>query len=100
MSAPSSRKAAVTPFPFVAGRPSPSSSWPPATTTPPDAPSYPAELTDVTGFRTLRQVAWAGSFEGQSTIALGVRAQLPFRAFILTGPGTGSMLVVDVAHLW
>jgi hypothetical protein len=63
-------------------------------------PSNPAELTDVTGFRTLRQVAWGGSFEGQSTIALGVRAQLPFRAFILTGPGTGSMLVVDVAHLW
>ena len=64
--------------------------------TPPD----PAELTDVNGFQTLRQVAWAGSFEGQSTIALGVRAQLPFRTFILTGPGTGSMLVVDIAHLW
>jgi hypothetical protein len=63
-------------------------------------PSNPAELTNVTGFRTLRQVAWGGSFEGQSTIAVGVRARLPFRVFILAGPGTGSRLVLDVAHLW
>ena len=58
------------------------------------------QLSDVRGYRTLRQVAWAGSFEGQTTIALGVRARLPFRVFVLDGPGDGSRLVVDVAHRW
>jgi hypothetical protein len=45
-------------------------------------------------------VGWAGSFEGQTTLGLGVRARLPFRAFVLPGPGSGSRLVVDVAHRW
>jgi hypothetical protein len=58
------------------------------------------ELADVSAYRTFRQVAWAGSFEGQTTIGLGVRARLPFRVFILDGPGNGSRLVVDVAHRW
>ena len=58
------------------------------------------ELVDVTGYRTFRQVAWAGSFEGQTTIGLGVRARLPFRAFIVDGPGDRSRLVVDVGHHW
>lgn len=55
----------------------------------------PAELVNVTGFRTFRQVAWAGSFEGSSTVGLGVRARLPYR--VLTLP---DRVVVDVAHLW
>ena len=38
--------------------------------------------------------------EGQSNIGLGVRARLPFRVFTLDGPGTGSRLVIDVAHQW
>ena len=66
-------------------------------------PTFPAtkkELVDVSGFRTFRQIAGAGSFEGQTTIGLGVRARLPFRVFVLDGPGTGSRLVVDVAHRW
>jgi hypothetical protein len=29
-----------------------------------------------------------------------VRARLPFRAFILDGPGEASRLVVDVGHRW
>ncbi|MBA3410392.1 MAG: hypothetical protein H0U15_06015 [Geodermatophilaceae bacterium] len=58
------------------------------------------ELADVSGYQTFRHVAWAGSFEGQTTIGLGVRARLPFRVFILDGPGTGSRLVIDVAHRW
>ncbi len=58
------------------------------------------ELVDTTGYRTFRHVAWAGSFEGVSTVALGVRARLPFRVFVLPGPGTGSRLVVDVGHRW
>ena len=63
-------------------------------------PANKNELADVTGYQTFRQVAWAGSFEGYSTIGLGVRARLPFRVFTLAGPDTGSRLVVDVAHFW
>lgn len=58
------------------------------------------DLVDVSGSRTFRHVAWAGSFEGVSTVGLGVRARLPFRAFVLPGPGRGSRLVVDVGHRW
>ncbi|MBA3800599.1 MAG: hypothetical protein H0X18_16190 [Geodermatophilaceae bacterium] len=58
------------------------------------------ELADVSQYRTFRHVAWAGSFEGQTTVGLGVRARLPFRVFILDGPGSGSRLVIDVAHRW
>jgi hypothetical protein len=63
-------------------------------------PANPSELANVSGYRTFRQVAYAGSFEGQTTLGLGVRARLPFRAFTLAGPDGGSRLVVDVAHLW
>lgn len=63
-------------------------------------PANRRELADVTGYSTFRQVAWAGSYEGQSTIGLGVRARLPFRAFTLADPDGGSRLVVDVAHRW
>lgn len=67
-------------------------------------PSYvPAdrrELVAVQGYRTFRQVAWAGSFEGRTTIALGVRARLPMRVLVLDGPGSGSRVVIDVAHRW
>jgi hypothetical protein len=63
-------------------------------------PANPREVVKVTGYRTFRQVAFAGSFEGQTTIGLGVRARLPFRVLTLTGPGTNSRIVVDVAHSW
>ena len=63
-------------------------------------PANPNELTDVNGYQTFRQVAWAGSFEGYSSLGLGVRARLPFRVFTLAGPETGSRLVIDVAHFW
>jgi hypothetical protein len=63
------------------------------------APTYSyanrAELVDVTGFQTFRQVAWAGSWEGTTTVGLGVRARLPFR--VLTLP---DRVVIDVAHFW
>lgn len=49
----------------------------------------------VTGYRTFRQVAWAGSFEGQTTLGLGVRARLPFRVTV-----ADSRVVVDVAPAW
>jgi hypothetical protein len=60
-------------------------------------------VVDVTGFRTFRQVAWGGSFEGYTTLGLGVRARLPFRVTVLDGaPGhpTGARVIVDVAHAW
>jgi hypothetical protein len=55
---------------------------------------------NVTGFQTFRQVFYGGSFEGVTTAGLGVRARLPFRVFVLAGPGNGSRLVIDVAHRW
>ncbi|KQY44116.1 hypothetical protein [Cellulomonas sp. Root137] len=59
------------------------------------------DMRDVSRYRTFRQVSWAGTADGLSTIGLGVRARLPFRAFLLQGPGEGSSrLVVDVAHRW
>jgi hypothetical protein len=57
-------------------------------------------VTKVSGYHTFRQVAWAGSFEGYTTLGLGVRARLPFKVHTLDGPGSGSRLVVDVAHYW
>ncbi|MDQ4501192.1 hypothetical protein [Sinomonas sp. ASV322] len=63
-------------------------------------PANPSEVVNVGGFATFRQVAWAGSFEGYTSLGLGVRARLPFRVFILNGPDGGSRLVVDVAHRW
>jgi hypothetical protein len=64
------------------------------------SPSDKNELTNVAGYQTFRQVAWAGSFEGYSSLGLGVRGRLPFRVFTLDGPGAGSRLVIDVAHFW
>jgi hypothetical protein len=63
-------------------------------------PANHNELTNVAGYQTFRQVAGAGSFEGETTIGLGVRARLPFRVFTLTGPDATSRIVVDVAHHW
>lgn len=66
--------------------------------------TYPHNVRDhvanVTGYRTFRDLVYGGSFEGYTTFGLGVRARLPFRAFILAGPGTHSRMVVDVAHQW
>lgn len=57
-------------------------------------------LPGVGGYRTFRDLGSGGSFEGSTTIGLGVRARLPFRVFALNGPGQGSRLVIDVAHRW
>jgi hypothetical protein len=63
-------------------------------------PANVTELVNVWGFRTFRQVGYGGSFEGCTSIGLGVRARLPFRVFGLTGPGDRSRIVIDVAHRW
>jgi hypothetical protein len=61
-------------------------------------PASARELANVSGFRTFRQVAGAGSFEGNTEIGLGLQAKRPFRVMALKGPGRGSRLVIDVAH--
>jgi hypothetical protein len=63
-------------------------------------PANDDELVRVAGWRTFRQVAWVELWESQSTFGLGVRARLPFRVFALDGPGSGSRIVIDVAHRW
>ena len=50
---------------------------------------------NLAGYQTFRDAKFAGSFEGQTTVGLGVRARLPFRAFYL-----GNRVVIDVAHFW
>lgn len=64
------------------------------------APRDRSRVVDVTGYRTLRQVALAGSFEGRTALGVGVRARLPYRVFLLDGLGSGSRVVIDVAHRW
>jgi hypothetical protein len=63
-------------------------------------PATPKQVVNVTGFPTIKQVRWGGSFEGQTTFAVGIRARLPFRVMTLAGPGGGSRVVLDVAHHW
>ncbi|MDX3189782.1 hypothetical protein PV458_15370 [Streptomyces sp. MN03-5084-2B] len=56
-------------------------------------------LVSTPGWPSLRAVRFAGSFEGLSTFAAGVRAQLPFRVFTQLGPQDQvRRVVVDIAH--
>jgi hypothetical protein len=67
------------------------------------APTSRSEVVNVSGYSTFRQVAWGGSYEGYTTLGLGVRARLPFRVFTLQGvpqSDFGPRLVIDVAHRW
>lgn len=57
-------------------------------------------VANVGGYRTLRDVVYAGCFEGTTTFGVGTRSRLPFRVFRLTGPGSHSRIVLDVAHRW
>jgi hypothetical protein len=66
-------------------------------------PANRREVVDVSSFTTFRQIAWAGSFEGRTTLGLGVRATLPFRVFSVQGTPNSDdtpRLVIDVAHRW
>lgn len=64
-------------------------------------PTYlPGSKVRTLNYSTFRQLAYLGSFEGQTEWGLSTRALLPMRAFVLDGPGQGSRLVVDVAHYW
>jgi hypothetical protein len=57
-------------------------------------------VAEVIGYDTLRDVVFGGSYEGYTTFAVGVRANLPFRMFTLAGPGGRGRIVLDVAHRW
>jgi hypothetical protein len=63
-------------------------------------PAHRRNVVDVSGYDTFRQVAWAGTFEGQTTIGLGVRARLPMRVLVINDAGGARRIVVDVAHSW
>lgn len=67
-------------------------------------PTVPYRVGDhaanVLRYRTLRDLMFGGSYEGYSTFAIGVRARLPFRVFVLEGPGSHSRVVIDIAHQW
>lgn len=56
------------------------------------------KVANVTGYRTLRSVVYAGSFEGLTTYGVGVRSRVPFRVFTI--PGGHGRIVLDVAHHW
>ncbi|MDL5199040.1 hypothetical protein [Streptomyces sp. ALI-76-A] len=65
------------------------------------AVAYPGDVggplpgVNLSGYRTFRDTRFAGSFEGETQIGVGVRARLPFRVIPLP-----DRLVVDVAHSW
>ena len=61
------------------------------------------ELVNVSGYRTFRQIAFlpaADYWPGETYFGVGVRSRLPFRTFVLEGPGNTSRIIVDVAHQW
>jgi hypothetical protein len=55
-------------------------------------------LADVSTYDTLRDVVYGGASTTRTTVAVGVRAKLPFKVSLLPGPGTDSRIVLDVAH--
>ncbi|MET9800462.1 hypothetical protein [Streptomyces sp. NPDC006368] len=64
-------------------------------------PTYPGRAgkalpgVNIAGYKTFKDTRFGASFEGQTQIALGVRARLPFRV-----QQSGDQLIVDVAHSW
>lgn len=61
-------------------------------------PRNPRELVRASTLKAVKQVAWAGSFEGQSTIGVGVDRSRPFRVYVLDSPAAPDRLVIDIAH--
>ncbi|MEV7288600.1 hypothetical protein AB0O01_29340 [Streptomyces sp. NPDC093252] len=65
------------------------------------SPTYPGRVAqplpgvNLTGYPTFKDTRFAGSFEGDTQLGLGVRARLPFRVLVFN-----DRIVVDVAHNW
>lgn len=55
---------------------------------------------NVVRYQTLRDLLYAGSFEGYTQFDQGVRARLPFRVTTATGSDGHGRITVDVAHYW
>jgi hypothetical protein len=51
----------------------------------------------LSGWNALRGVAFAGSFEGQTTMAVGVQERRAFRVWTL-GSAHGQRVILDIAH--
>ena len=51
----------------------------------------------IAGWSSLTAVTFAGSFEGQTTLAVGVRETRPFRAWVISEQGYRHV-VLDIAH--
>lgn len=57
----------------------------------------PLEVAGVSDFTALRQVAFAGSFEGQTTFGVGLASRSDFRVTVVDA-GNQSQLLLDIAH--
>jgi hypothetical protein len=55
-------------------------------------------LVSVAGFTEFRQVAGLGSFEGITSMGVGLKAKEPFRVFEYKNASHKFVLVIDVAH--
>jgi hypothetical protein len=55
-------------------------------------------LVSVAGFAVFRQVAGLGSFEGVTSIGIGLRVRAAFRVFVVRAAGHRPRLVIDVAR--
>ncbi|SER82199.1 AMIN-like domain-containing (lipo)protein [Actinokineospora terrae] len=62
-------------------------------------PANPAEVVNLAGYRTFRQLHDLGGRVLHNSFALGVRARLPFRVFEVDD-GATKRIVIDVAHAW
>jgi len=60
-------------------------------------PAVGDDLVTASGWSSLTGVKFAGSFEGQTTVAVGVREIRPFRVWVRSEPGYRH-IVVDIAH--
>lgn len=62
--------------------------------------SGPENLVDTSGFDTIEQVAYVGSSEGETVLAIGVRARLPMQVDVRHPNDGGDISYIDVAHRW
>lgn len=62
------------------------------------SPKKPEKLVRTKGFRSVKQVAFAGGFGGQTTIEIGVRTKVPFRVSVNKGQSKKQRLVIDIAR--
>lgn len=72
-------------------------SYNPATAKPvyPGKAGKPLPGVNIKGYRTFKDTKFGASYEGQTQVAVGTRARLPFRVL-----QSGDKLIVDVAHTW